>query len=116
MTTTDTGTGLHGETIADPDRRAVPAPEGDTAFFGHPRGLGYLAGTELWERFSFYGMQALLMLYMTKYLLLAGRIDKVVGPEDFRARAEGDVRADDRPCARGADLRAVFGASSSSPR
>lgn len=41
----------------------------DTRFFGHPLGLGVLAGTEMWERFSFYGMQAILMLYMTKYLL-----------------------------------------------
>lgn len=41
----------------------------DTRFFGHPFGLGVLAGTEMWERFSFYGMQAILMLYMTKYLL-----------------------------------------------
>jgi hypothetical protein len=34
----------------------------DTLFFGHPRGLGYLAFAEAWERFSFYGMQALLVL------------------------------------------------------
>lgn len=39
----------------------------------HPRGLTVLATTELWERFSFYGMQALLMLYMTTRLVpLAG--------------------------------------------
>jgi len=35
----------------------------DTAFLGHPRGLAYLAFTQVWERFSFYGMQALLMLW-----------------------------------------------------
>jgi POT family proton-dependent oligopeptide transporter len=33
----------------------------------HPRGLAVLAATETWERFSFYGMQALLMLYMTTH-------------------------------------------------
>ncbi len=53
-------------------------------FFGHPRGLWYLAFTEAWERFSFYGMQALLVLYMVKYLLLPGRIEHVIGFESFR--------------------------------
>jgi POT family proton-dependent oligopeptide transporter len=63
----------------------VAASHDDVAFFGHPRGLGYLAGTELWERFSFYGMQALLMLYMTQYLLLPAVSDHVVGLAAFRA-------------------------------
>ena len=40
-----------------------------TEVFGHPRGLYYLFFAELWERFSFYGMRALLVLYMTKQLL-----------------------------------------------
>ena len=39
-------------------------------FLGHPVGLSYLFFTEMWERFSFYGMRALLVLYMTQYLLL----------------------------------------------
>lgn len=39
--------------------------------FGHPRGLLYLFFAELWERFSFYGMRALLVLYMTKHLLFS---------------------------------------------
>ncbi len=38
-------------------------------FFGHPSGLSVLFLTEMWERFSFYGMRALLILYMTSYLL-----------------------------------------------
>jgi proton-dependent oligopeptide transporter, POT family len=37
----------------------------DTKFFGHPRGLSTLFFTEMWERFSYYGMRALLLLYMT---------------------------------------------------
>lgn len=37
----------------------------DTSFFGHPRGLATLFLTELWERFSYYGMRALLILFMT---------------------------------------------------
>ncbi|MEP6832123.1 MAG: oligopeptide:H+ symporter [Gemmatimonas sp.] len=52
--------------------------------FGHPKGLAVLAGTELWERFSFYGMQALLMLYMTKYLLLPEHAQNVLGLAQFR--------------------------------
>ncbi len=38
-------------------------------FFGHPRGLYVLFLTEMWERFSFYGMRALLILYLTKHFL-----------------------------------------------
>lgn len=37
----------------------------DTRFFGHPRGLSTLFFTELWERFGYYGMRALLILFMT---------------------------------------------------
>jgi proton-dependent oligopeptide transporter, POT family len=40
----------------------------------HPRGLFYLFFAEMWERFSFYGMRALLILYMTKYLLFSKAI------------------------------------------
>ena len=52
--------------------------------FGHPRGLTVLATTEMWERFSFYGMQALLMLYMTKHLLQPGVAPDVMGLAAFR--------------------------------
>jgi POT family proton-dependent oligopeptide transporter len=41
-----------------------------TEIFGHPKGLYVLFFTEMWERFSYYGMRALLVLYMTKYLIL----------------------------------------------
>lgn len=68
---------------------ATPNIEGidpnDRSFLGHPKGLGYLAFTEAWERFSFYGMQALLVLYMTKSLLLPGEIEQVAGIEQLRA-------------------------------
>src|SRR3954453_23361623 len=40
----------------------------DHRFFGHPRGLATLFFTEMWERFSFYGMRALLILFMTASL------------------------------------------------
>ena len=39
-------------------------PDLDTKFFGHPRGLATLFFTEMWERFSYYGMRALLILFM----------------------------------------------------
>jgi POT family proton-dependent oligopeptide transporter len=43
----------------------------DTGFFGHPRGLLVCFTTEMWERFSFYGMKYLLLLYLTKYHLFS---------------------------------------------
>ena len=51
----------------------------DRAFLGHPKGLGYLGFTEACERFSYYSMQTLLVLYMVNYLLVPGRMDNVVG-------------------------------------
>jgi POT family proton-dependent oligopeptide transporter len=48
-------------------------------FLGHPVGLAVLFGTEMWERFSYYGMRALLVLYLTKYLLLPGHVENVWG-------------------------------------
>ena len=39
-------------------------------FFGHPRGLATLFFTEMWERFSYYGMRGLLIYYMTQNFLL----------------------------------------------
>lgn len=47
---------------------AAGAPGQDRAFLGHPRGLGLLFVTEMWERFSFYGMRALLVLYLVNVL------------------------------------------------
>lgn len=59
---------------------AFPAGRGkDGAVFGHPRGLAYLAFTEAWERFSYYGMTALLALYMGQQLLLPGHAEHVLG-------------------------------------
>ncbi len=52
-------------------------------FAGHPKGVYYLAFTEMWERFSFYGMSALLTLYMVKELLPL-HADKVLGLAGLR--------------------------------
>jgi POT family proton-dependent oligopeptide transporter len=49
-----------------------PGPALDTRFFGHPRGLSTLFFTEMWERFSYYGMRAILILYMTAPLVAGG--------------------------------------------
>jgi len=43
----------------------------DTSFFGHPKGLAVLFFAEMWERFSFYGMRALLVLYLTQHFLFS---------------------------------------------
>lgn len=51
----------------------------DKAFLGHPKGLGYLAFVEGCERFSYYSMQTLLVLYMVKYLLLPENMSGVIG-------------------------------------
>src|SRR5476649_2275104 len=49
---------------------ATARAETDKEIFGHPQGLTYLFTTEMWERFSYYGMRALLILYMVKYYKL----------------------------------------------
>ena len=51
---------------SEPDSIAATAgARWDRSFFGHPRGLSTLFFTEMWERFSYYGMRALLILFMT---------------------------------------------------
>jgi POT family proton-dependent oligopeptide transporter len=60
----------------------------DRAFLGHPAGLGWLAFCELWERFSYYGMQALLVLYLTNYLFLPQNIGHVAGMDALRGMIE----------------------------
>lgn len=59
-------------------------PKSDTRFIGHPVGLGWLSASEFWERFCYYGMQALLVLYLYDYLLKPGHIEQVSGFEAFR--------------------------------
>ena len=58
------------------------APE--KTLFGHPRGLTLLFGTEMWERFSYYGMRLLLPIYCLQYLLLPGHHEQVIGFETMR--------------------------------
>jgi POT family proton-dependent oligopeptide transporter len=69
-------------------RRHPASARADVAFLGHPRGLFFLAFTEAWERFSFYGMTALLALYMVNQLLLPGHVEQIAGFAGFRAAVE----------------------------
>jgi POT family proton-dependent oligopeptide transporter len=57
----------------------APAAAASGDFLGHPKGLGFLFATEMWERFSYYGMRTLLVLYMVKYLLIPERAEGVLG-------------------------------------
>ena len=58
------------------------------SLFGHPRGLAFLFATEMWERFSYYGMRALLVLYMVKYLFLPEHAGNVIGYAQLKAGFE----------------------------
>ena len=59
-------------------------PADQDQLFGHPRGLTFLFTTEMWERFSYYGMRALLILYMTKFVLLPENAGNVIGLSALR--------------------------------
>ena len=63
--------------LSDTDHSASYSNPSD--LLGHPRGLAFLFATEMWERFSYYGMRALLVLYMVKYLLLPEHAHTVIG-------------------------------------
>jgi len=58
---------MHLNTTADAARAT------DATWFGHPRQLARLFTTEMWERFGYYGMRALLTLYLTKHFLFSDR-------------------------------------------
>lgn len=62
---------------------------GEKTFLGHPIGLTFLFGSEMWERFSYYGMRLLLPLYCLQFLLLPGHREKVIGFEFMRHVLEG---------------------------
>jgi POT family proton-dependent oligopeptide transporter len=69
-------------------------------WFGHPAGLTFLFGAEMWERFSFYGMRALLLLYMVDELLRPERQSAAIGlPELKRALEALSGPLDSQPLA-----------------
>src|SRR6185437_4415381 len=57
-------------------------------FFGQPMALAFLSFTEAWERFSYYGMTSILVLYMSQALLLPGHVEGIAGFAGFRAALE----------------------------
>src|SRR5580698_11437499 len=67
---------------------AVDRPAAGSEIFGHPKCLAFLFTTEMWERFSYYGMRALLVLYMTKYLLVSDHAGTVLGLAGIKSALE----------------------------
>jgi POT family proton-dependent oligopeptide transporter len=65
-----------------------PASVAPRDFLGHPRGLAVLFATEMWERFSYFGNAALIVLYMVKYLLEPGHVEFVIGYGAIKAGLE----------------------------
>src|SRR5438045_7659627 len=59
-----------------------------THLFGHPKGLTVLFATEMWERFSYFGMASLLVLYLVKYLLLPGHAQNILGYQAVKGALE----------------------------
>ena len=59
--------------MSDANASGVEKPRGlqDTSFFGHPKGLAILFFTEMWERFSYYGMRGLLVFYLAQHFLFS---------------------------------------------
>src|SRR6266478_9016306 len=72
-------------------RGAVLTRAKEVSFMGHPKGLFFLAFTEAWERFSYYGMTALLVLYMVNQALLPGHLENIAGFAGFRSAIESLV-------------------------
>jgi proton-dependent oligopeptide transporter, POT family len=72
--------------VRDGDKTGTDQPVTD-----QPRGLFYLAFTEAWERFSYYGMTALLALFMVNQLLLPGHVEHIGGFSEFRSALESLV-------------------------
>jgi POT family proton-dependent oligopeptide transporter len=71
------------------DERVRPAaPAAGSVSFGHPTGLWYLVLTEVWERFSYFGLTANLVLYMNLSLLQPDQARSVIGLDAMRAGLE----------------------------
>src|SRR5689334_6887403 len=58
--------------MTDPGMPTVEQVVSNKSFFGHPKGLGTLFAVEMWERFSYYGLRPLLILFMTAALTSKG--------------------------------------------
>jgi len=71
----------------------LAAVDRDGAFFGHPRGLGYILAGEAGYAFAYTGLQTMLTLYMTSVLLQPGHVEHVWGFGLYRALLEGRAHA-----------------------
>jgi POT family proton-dependent oligopeptide transporter len=67
---------------------AILAKTAPRTFFGQPPALGFLAFTEAWERFSYYGMTSLLVLYMSQALFMPEHIGQIAGFTAYRGALE----------------------------
>jgi len=82
---------LPGHTTPLGTRTAISTATGRARtrdFLGHPQGLTFLFATEMWERFSYYSMYNLLVLYMVLFLFHPGRVEKVIGYGAVKATLE----------------------------
>ena len=79
----------------------APDVRSQKTIFGHPAGLFLLFFTEMWERFSYYGMRALLVLYMVDYLIKRAQDGTVArgGIRGTAARHRGRLRPAGHPAA-----------------
>ncbi|HVZ99239.1 MAG TPA: MFS transporter [Caulobacterales bacterium] len=84
------------------------APPAGRDILGHPRGLWYLTFAEFWERFSYYGMNGLLVLYLTQYLLLPEHVGQVAGFGLLKGVLEGMYGPLATPIAIGTAITAVY--------
>ncbi len=64
--------------MSHPQSTPTAAPPSGTVLLGHPRGLLILFLTEMWERFSYYGMRSLLILYLTQHFLFSDERSNVL--------------------------------------
>ena len=74
--------------MSAPSASPAEPPRARGELFGHPRALSFLFATEMWERFSYYGMRALLVLYMVEYLLKPAQAGHVAGLAALRSALE----------------------------
>jgi POT family proton-dependent oligopeptide transporter len=74
--------------LSAPISNTESSAQSGTDLFGHPKGLTVLFATEMWERFSYFGMASLLVLYLVKYLLLPGQAEQVLGYGFVKATLE----------------------------
>jgi POT family proton-dependent oligopeptide transporter len=84
-------------------------PAKPATFFGHPRGLFYLFSTELWERYAYYGMVAILVLYMQNYLFQPGHAEHVIGYAPIKRALEAVFRTKLSAQAMASQIYGIYG-------